>query len=70
MRTVMLILATLFCLGGVATSALGPFILNGHIFGFKNETKQSYSEVLQNLIDQKEELKKSVLFDDSMIVSN
>lgn len=55
----MLILATLFCLGGIGASVLGPTNLNVHIFGKSEEAQKPYSEVLQGLIDQKETLEKS-----------
>ena len=55
----MLILATLFCLGGIGASVLGPMNLDVHIFGKGDEAHKPYGEVLQTLIDQKESLEKA-----------
>jgi len=59
MRILMLILAVLFCLGGVGGSIMGPQNLNIHIFGKNPETQQSYNALLQDLIQQKETVEKS-----------
>jgi hypothetical protein len=59
MRVLMLILAVLFCLCGIGGSIMGPLNLNIHIYGNNTESQQSYSALLQDLIQQKETAEKS-----------
>lgn len=59
MRIFMLILATLFCLAGIGASVLGPANLDVHLLGKGDNAEKPYSEVLQNLIDQKTTLEES-----------